>query len=367
MQTAERRAVAALWSIQGVGPRTLLELQRRFGDLGGLLDEPTSKWAPLFAWRGGAGARVAGLPCLAERADRLEQQCRAIGARLVFPGELAWPDRMDDVGDVPPVLFAIGPGAAAPRRRRVAIVGSRSIDPGALERLRELSAEVARQGVGVVSGAALGCDQAAHRGALSVKGETWAFLGNALDQIDPPQRTICRQLRDAGQTIFSQFPPGARANLSTFTQRNKLISAASDAVLVFRAGADSGALHTARAARAQGRPLLATPADPWNEAALGSNGLLRAGAKAQVCLDDVLEAVGLSGSISPTSAAVFDPATATASARRVYALLARGAVDFDAMVAALPELGAGAISAALVELEVRGGVQHLGARRYEKR
>ncbi|PZR10165.1 MAG: DNA-processing protein DprA [Archangium gephyra] len=367
MNTAGRRAVAALWSIRGVGPMTLHELEKRFGALGELLDKPLATWAPLFEWRTSAAEHVAQVRSLAERADRLERQCKVIGADIVFPGDRAWPDRMDDVGGLPPLLFMHGPGAAAPRRRRVAIVGARSVDPSAERRLFELSAAIAAEGVGVISGAALGCDQAAHRGAMAAGGETWAFLGNALDQIDPPQREICRQLRAAGQTIFSQFPPGARANKSTFTQRNALISAASDAVLVFRAGENSGALHTARDAVAQRRPLLATPADPWNEGALGSNALLQEGARPQVNVEDVLDAVGLTGSLSPREVPKFDANTLTPSARRVYEYLGRGSVDFDSLVAGLSELGAGVVSAALVELEVRGGVQHLGSRRYEKR
>lgn len=346
---------------------TLHELEKQFGSLGELLEKPLPTWAPLFPWRSTAAEHVAEVRSLAERADRLERQCALLGSVIVFPGDPAWPDRMDDVGGLPPLLFMQGPGAAAPRRRRVAIVGSRSVDPSAELRLKELSVAISAAGVGIVSGAALGCDQAAHRGALAMEGETWAFLGNALDQIDPPQRTICAQMRKAGQTLFSQFPPGARANKSTFTLRNTLISAASDAVLVFRAGEKSGALHTAKDALDQGRPLLATPADPWNDAAIGSNALLRRGAKAQLCVEDVLEAVGVSNSLSPKEVPLFDAAQLTPSARRVYEFLGRGAVDFDALVNGLPELGAGAVSAALVELEVRGGVQHLGSRRYEKR
>lgn len=367
MNTAERRATAALWSIQGVGPVTLHELSARFGELGSLLDVPIASWAPLCEWRGQAAEHLSTLQCLAQRADRLEQQCRALQASILFPGDRGWPDRMDDVGGLPPVLFARGPGADAPRRRRVAIVGSRLVDTNTLERLETIAAEVARQGVGVVSGAAIGCDISAHKGALTGKGETWAFLGNALDQIDSPQREITARIVDAGHTLFSQFPPGSRANQSSFTLRNRLISAASDAVLVFRAGEGSGALHTARAALAQGRPLLATPADPWNEAAISSNALLQEGARAQLSVDDILDAVGATSLSPPPAAKAFDPTAVSPAAARVFELLRRGPTDFDDLAAALPELGPGRVSAALVELEVHGAVQHVGTRCYEKR
>jgi len=229
-----------------------------------------------------------------------------------------------------------------------------------------LSTELARAGVGIVSGGAIGCDQAAHFGALEGRGETWAMLGNALDQVDAPQRKLVDAMRDAGQTVFSQFPPGFRANANSFVQRNAVISGASDAVLVFRAGERSGALHTARFAKEQGRPVLVVPGNPWDEASKGSNALLCDGATPVLRPQHVLEALGLTGSLSPREVPTFDASALSAGARQVYEAMA-GAMEFEELIARLPSLTPGKVSAALVELEVRGGVQHLGSRRYEKR
>ncbi len=362
----EKRALAALWSIQGVGPVTLSALRSRFGSLEDLLHAPPRAWAPLCEWHGTALQQLLELRCLEERAEALEAQCRALRARILFAGDPAWPARLSEVPDAPPMLFAQGPGYEAPRRRRVAIVGSRQLEEPTLRRLHTMAAELARAGVGIVSGGALGCDQAAHSGALEAGGETWVVLGNALDQVDSPQRKLIDAVHDAGQTVFSQFPPGFRANANSFVQRNAVISGVADAVLVFRAGEKSGALHTAMFAKEQGRPVLAVPGNPWDEASKGSNGLLRAGAALVLTSHDVLEALGVTASLSPREVPAFDTTGVSAGARQVYEAMV-GAMEFEELIARLPSLTPGKVSAALVELEVRGGVQHLGSRRYEKR
>lgn len=366
MDTGEKRALAALWSIRGVGPVTLGALRSRFGALEALLHQPTGQWVPLCPWHRHALEELAAVRTLEERAASLDAWCRGRGARVLFPGEAGWPERLSDVPDAPPVLFAEGPGFEAPRRRRVAIVGSRTVDDVALRYLRGFALQLARAGVGIVSGGALGSDQAAHFGALDAEGETWAVLGNALDEIDAPQQALVKAMRDAGQTLFSQFPPGFRANANSFVQRNAIISGVADAVLVFRAGEKSGALHTATFAREQGRPLLVTPGHPWDVTAQGSNALLRDGATPVLRPQHVLDALGVSASLSPREVPAFDPSVLSEGARQVWDALTT-ATEFDELIVRLPSLTPGKISAALVELEVRGGVQHLGSRRYEKR
>jgi DNA processing protein len=369
MDTAERRARAALWSVQGVGPVKLAQVAHHAGPLSSLLEQPVSRWVPLVPWNAPAvAARVAALGTLAATADRLEARCRAVGARLVFPGDRAFPSRLASIPTPPLLLVARGPGAEAPPRRRLAIVGTRRVDSGSLERLHAMSVEAAGQGLGVVSGAADGCDRAAHLGALSARGETWAFLGSALDQIDAGQREVSRQIVEKGGTLWSEYPPGFRSNMNSFTLRNRLISGASDAVLVFRAPATSGALHTARAALAQGRPLLATPGDPWSAACKGSNELLRSGqARPHLDVQDLLAAVGLAQTLSPVAPPLLDLSELSANARAVLDELAKGSADFEALLASLNSLSAGHLSSALVELEVFGAVIHKGGRRYEKR
>ncbi len=365
MDSSERRAVAALWSLQGIGPVTIARLERALGPLGPLLNLKVSDWAGRVDLQAPAREALEGVGRLAQVADRLEERARRLGQAIVFPGDDGWPRRMTGAW-APRVLFMVGPGATGPDRRRVAIVGTRRPEPGAAERVARLARELAGQGVGVVSGGAEGIDQAAHFGAIAGGGETWAFLGSAFDELDPMQRPLVEPFFTHGGTFYSQFPPGTRADKSTFTRRNPLISGAADCVLIARAPKKSGALHTAKAALAQGRPLLVLPSDPWNEAAVGSNALLDAG-RARPCfsVSNVLDALGLGEATTRVLPQAVDPRSFSVIARRVLEILSSHACDVDVLMARTG-LQPGEVKAALVELEVEGAVMKKGSGVWER-
>jgi DNA processing protein len=248
----------------------------------------------------------------------------------------------------------------------VALVGSRHPDQGFLPFARTFAREVAQGGVGVVSGAAAGVDRACHWGAMDVGGETWAFLGSALDELDPAQAKLLPHFLERGGVFFSELPPGIRASTTTFPRRNRLISGASDAVVVLRAGAGSGSLHTAEAARKQGRPVLAVPGEVMNEGAAGCNELLRDG-HARVCLsvEDVWRAVGIHPGLALPPGERPRWEELSVEARGAYQFLDRVPRTFDEVLAG-SRLSPSALSCALVELELLGLViQHPG-RLYEK-
>ena len=364
MDTAERRAVAALWCLPGIGPRSVERIRAALGDLGQQLERPVERWAPsveLPPAQAGALRRVP--EALAAVADRLERRLRQVGQRAIYPGQPAWPAGLHGVREAPPVLFVQGPGAAVAPRRRAAVVGTRHPDPGVCEQVTALAAHLAEAGMGVVSGAAEGVDQAAHAGALRAGGETWAFLGEGIDRLTGPRASLATELRRRGGTLFSQHPPGTPGSAAAFRRRNPLISGASDVVLVARAPLKSGALITAAAARAQGRPLLAVPGDPWNPRAEGCNRLLL-DRHAAPCLsaDEVLAAVGLP--LRRHSGRTPTPGPTSSAAGEVLASIRQGGVDVD-LLAARTGLEVGRLMGLLVELQLAGHLVQKGGGRYE--
>ncbi len=371
MQTGERRAVAALWSLQGIGPRTIEAVERHAGPLGELLARPLAAWAASVPWTDQARAALLGVDCLARVADGLERRLAGLGYGVVFPGDAAFPPLLLGLPTIPPLLFVRGPGAAAAPRRRVAMVGTRRVEPAAWDGAVDFARRVALEGLGVVSGGAEGIDTACHTGALAAGGETWLFMPSAIDQADPPQRALFEPFEEGGGTVFSEFPPGTRSNKSTFVRRNRLISGASDATIIVRAPLGSGALHTARYALEQRRPLLAMPGDYFRATGAGGNELLRKGhAKPCVAADEVLQAVGLKGAVSgaagPEKAPrAGDPGALSSEARSVLAVLDRTPADFDT-VAVLAGLESGLVASALLELELGGHAVQKPGRLFEK-
>jgi DNA processing protein len=363
--TPERRATLALWAVPGLGPKTL-EALRAFteGSLARLLDSPVREWLAEAPMSSPVRRRLAGIEQLGLVVDQLLEECEASGMEVAFAGEYAFPERLAVTPEAPPVLFY--KGNVGPPRRRVAMVGSRHPDQGFLPFARTFAREVAEGGVGVVSGAAMGVDRACHYGALDAGGETWAFLGSALDALDEPQARMLPEFLDRGGVYFSELPPGVRASRSTFPRRNRLIAGASDAVLVLRAGKESGALYTAEEGLAVGRPVLALPGDVRNEAAAGCNELIRDG-KAHACLGvkEVWKWVGARPVLAVPPGAGESWEALSAEAHGAYRLLDRVPRTFDEVLAGC-RLSPAALTSALVELELSGlVVQHPG-KLYEK-
>src|SRR5207245_2215321 len=123
-----------------------------------------------------------------------------------------------------------------PEGPRVAIVGSRRPSPYGEAVAEQLAADLARAGVVVVSGLALGCDAAAHRGALVGGGVTVAVMGTGVDIVYPAAHArLAEEILAAGGALVSQFPNGTEPRRRHFPARNLTMAALSDAVVVVEA------------------------------------------------------------------------------------------------------------------------------------
>ena len=208
-----------------------------------------------------------------------------IGPRLIEPTDPEFPARFSDLPVPPRALWVMG-RTPLEGERIVAVVGSRAATHAASARVHELAAELARAGWVVVSGGALGIDAAAHRGALSAGGATFAVLGCGIDVVYPDRHAdLFRQIAASGG-LLSEYGPGVSPRPGRFPARNRLVAALARVVIVGESRGGSGALITARLASALGRPLLAIPGSA------GTDGLLATGAAAPVAsVTDVLDAL----------------------------------------------------------------------------
>jgi DNA processing protein len=138
----------------------------------------------------------------------------------------------------------------------VALVGTRRPSPAPARIAYDFGAESALCGFVVVSGLALGCDSAAHRGCLSAAGTTVAVLPCGVDRVAPVSNSqLGEAILDSGGCFVSQYPPGTPPRSFRFVERNRVIAALSRAVIVMECEERSGTLHTARFALEQNKPL----------------------------------------------------------------------------------------------------------------
>lgn len=244
----------------------------------------------------------------------------------------------------------------------VAIVGTRKASAEGLEMATTLGRGLARVGVTVVSGMALGIDSAAHAGALEEGGSTVAVLAGAAEIAYPRSKSRLHQRILAEACAVSELPPGFEPFRWCFPARNRIIAGLAQLTLVVEGAERSGSLITADFASALGREVAAVPGRATSPRTRGSNGLIRDGAAVILGVDDVLDVVlGFDRAAAPPAVARPRPALAPALAELLDAV-----AEGSDTVAALARTPADADAAllGLAELEGHGLVRRAGGGRY---
>ncbi|SMC25220.1 DNA protecting protein DprA [Desulfacinum hydrothermale DSM 13146] len=357
------RAWLTLRLTPGLGARSMRRLLERFG-------------SPEAVLRAG-GRDLETVPGLRRQAKEalgrkrtlrpVEEEWEALRRRgwgIVCLDDDDYPQNLKTIPDPPPVLYVTGP--LEPRDLvAVAVVGSRFASPGGLLFTERLCADLARRGVTVVSGFAVGIDTAAHRGALKAGGRTIAVLGCGLDVIYPKPNRDLRSRIAQGGALVSEFPLGTPPLAGHFPMRNRIISGLCLGVVVVEAADRSGSLITARLALEQGREVFAVPGMARHFRSSGPHRLLRQGAKLVESAEDILEEISPmvrpSWSLpesQPGGEGRGDDKELSEEAQRLLGLLCREPIHVD-QICRNGSFSAARAMALLLELEMKGLVRQL--------
>lgn len=276
-----------LHSVSGLGPVAFTALITHFCSPGAVLGATRARLCAVP----GIGPELAGAIHTAHDPSWAEEQLRRAEDARVHLLTLQCPDYpvyLRQTYAPPPILYVLGniDACALPT---VAVVGSRSFTSYGRDIAYQISGELVRRGITVVSGLATGIDTHAHRGALAERGYTVAVLGSGLDRPYPPQnKDLFHVISETGATL-SEFPMGASAEAHNFPRRNRIISGLSLGVVVIEAGDRSGALITARLALEQNREVFAIPGPVHSGRSRGTNRLIRQGAVLVQSVEDILD------------------------------------------------------------------------------
>ena len=207
--------------------------------------------------------------------DKLDRQER-IGIVSLSCQDRDFPARLLAIGDdCPAAIHCKGNLDLLKSEKAVAIIGARSADKEGNAKAYQLGADYARDGYVIVSGLALGCDAAAHRGCLAARGGTIAIVGNGLDICHPREnKPLEEAILAGGGLMLSEQMIGVKANPTRLVARNRLQAALSEAVILAQCPAQSGSLHTMRFARKYGKQSLAATYPRRTEANAGNYALL---------------------------------------------------------------------------------------------
>jgi DNA processing protein len=290
---------AALADLDGLGAGRLRSLFGRYG--------PAEAWQRVCHGELPDAARL--LRCVPHDAaalvTALRQQAATVDVdarwdqttrccTVLIHGHPGYPAELHDDPQPPAVLFARGDLSVLSRYRRVAVVGTRSATGVGRTVATDLGADLAERGIIVVSGLASGIDGAAHRGALSVSGAPpVAVVGSGPDVVYPTANAALWDDVIARGLLLSEVPVGRKGKSWRFPQRNRVLAALGELLVVVESDLKGGSMITVRAAYLRGRTVLAVPGSVRSRQSRGTNQLLFDGAGVARDSADVLGALGL--------------------------------------------------------------------------
>ncbi|MEZ0395633.1 MAG: DNA-processing protein DprA [Anaerolineales bacterium] len=344
--------------VKGIGAVRFQALQEHFGDL-------AIAWqAPPEALRAaGLGAKVVERLLQVRAAvdlERLLNQIEKQGIAVLTWEEDAYPARLREIDQPPPVLYVRGE-LTDEDAWAVAIVGTRRVTAYGRQVTEELASFLAENGVTVISGLARGVDAIAHQAALRAGGRTVAVLGCGVDRVYPPEHAALAEKIIRAGALVSDYAPGTPPEASNFPPRNRIISGLALATVVVEAGETSGALITAQFAADQGREVFAVPGNILAPQSKGTNALIAQGARPLLSPGDLLEALNLSRVSEQRAVRKAVPGDEVEAALLNVLSLEPLHVDEIRQQTGLP---IERVSASLVMMELKGLVRQVGGNHY---
>lgn len=279
----------AITMIDGLGLKGMNRLLQAYGDPQRIFARPAAELIGRCSLRRGIATAVASFSNWKRVAEE-RKKAQRLGLHIISRVDDRYPKKLLNIYDPPPILYAKGDQDLL-EPPAIAIVGSRKSSVHGRHFASGLAGALARCGISVVSGMALGIDGAAHAGCLDAGGKTIAVWGSGLDVCYPARHRHLAGKIAAEGLLLSEFSLGSRPEKQNFPRRNRIISGLSEGIVVVEATLQSGSLITARCALEQGREVFAVPGLPGSPASQGSNWLIKEGAQLVESIDDIFSAL----------------------------------------------------------------------------
>ena len=279
MKYIEKLSRLRMIRTRNIGPVTFSILINRYGSAEEAIDA-----IPELTKRSGIPTKIVSK----DDAEREMANADKMNARIIVKGEELYPKELLNFDDAPGCLTMLGHPFLS-QQDCIAVVGSRNASANAMTFAENISRELTKHKINVISGLARGIDAAAHRGAL--EGGIIAVTAGGIDHIYPKENTkLFHAIAEQG-LIITEMPFGMTPTARLFPIRNRLIASISLGTLVVEASLKSGSLITAKDAAERGREVMAIPGTPMNPRSTGCNSLISDGAKLVQNTNDILDLI----------------------------------------------------------------------------
>lgn len=184
---------------------------------------------------------------------KISERYGKLGIKSVCFWDENFPESLREIADPPVAIYYKG---RLPKKDEVwvALIGSRKVSSEGERWVRKIVPELVKEGVGIVSGLAIGVDGLVHEECLRVGGRTVAVLPVGLERVYPLRhRGLVERILEQGGGVMSEYPVGSELRRSNFLERNRLVSGLSRGVVVIEAARRSGSISTPNFAVDQGK------------------------------------------------------------------------------------------------------------------
>lgn len=280
-----------------------------------------------------------------------------------------YPPQLKEIPSAPPVLYFRGEKEIL-SNKSIAVVGSRKFTTYGERAAQSLCRDLVRYGLTITSGLALGIDAIAHRTVLEAEGKTIAVLATGIDDASIYPRdnfNLAKKILESGGVLITEYPPRTPSLKQNFPARNRIMAGLSIGTLIIEAAVSSGSLITADYALEFNREVLAIPGDIFSLQSIGTNDLIKKGAKLVQSASDILAELNLEGageqSHFPGAQKIYEPKTK--EDKSIWDILSNEPLHVD-IISKMTKLNPATVNSVLSVLEVEGAVKNIGGQNYIK-
>lgn len=341
-----------------------VEMLNFFGDAKSIYDAPEESYTRCGLTKEGIAKIQKAKPFL-KQGEVTIKRCEAEKIHIIDLLDATYPYYLKQIPDPPIVLFVKG-NYEVLNTPVFGIVGARKCLEYGYQITCKIAEELASYGITVISGMAMGVDAAAHQGALK-QGKTIAVLGTGLNICYPScNRGIYTRIPENG-CLVSEYDLDCEPRPYQFPKRNRIISGMAAGILVTEADVKSGSLITAQLALEYNRDVFAIPGDIRTKLSLGTNELIKQGAKCVTRVEDIIEELPLAIKAQlahqKKNTCINTHYELAQDERIVYAYVSWEPIFLNELLTST-KLSCEAIYTELVKLEIKGLIKRLPGERY---
>ncbi len=287
MSVNNKLVLAWLSSEKGIGNRTIAKLIEYFG-------AAEEIWHNLNGERGNlAYINDFTIDSLISKKNGFEEKLLSRlnkeNVKVITMLDDDYPKKLKNIINPPCILYCKG-DISCLNNLSIGIVGSRKATDYGKFCADKFARELSALGITIISGLANGIDTIAHKSAIKANGNTIGVIGCGINIIYPQKnRELYMEIENTGGAVITEYPFDMEPISSNFPNRNRIISGLSSGILVVEAQEKSGTLITVSHAAEQGKEVFSIPGNINSIFSVGTNKLIKDGAKLVSNVDDIIE------------------------------------------------------------------------------